>query len=42
MRLARTSLGLALAAALVALAAGCGRDQPTTPVACFEGSGAYE
>lgn len=41
MRLARTFLGLALLAALAALAAGCGGGETTTPDACFEGSGAY-
>lgn len=41
MRLARPLLGLALLAALAALAAGCGGGGKSTPVACFEGSGAY-
>src|SRR4051812_19286932 len=43
MRFACTSLALALAAALAALA-GCGGGghDETTPVACFEGAGAYE
>jgi hypothetical protein len=43
MRLARTSLVLACAVAvLAALLAGCGKGEATTPVACFEGPGAYE
>jgi hypothetical protein len=41
MRPLRTIPGLACMAALAALLAGCGKDEPTTPVACFEGSGAY-
>lgn len=41
MRLVRTPLGLVLLAALAALAAGCGKGEATTPVACFEGAGAY-
>jgi hypothetical protein len=42
MRLLGTSLALAcLTAALAALLAGCGKGEPTTPVACFEGPGAY-
>ena len=43
MRLARTSFGLAslVPVAALALLAGCGKGEPTTPVACFEGSGAY-
>jgi hypothetical protein len=44
MRPARTSFGLACllpVATLAALLAGCGKGEPTTPVACFEGSGAY-
>ena len=38
----RICLGFVLLAALATLVAGCGRDEPTTPVACFEGPGAYE
>ncbi|HYC82880.1 MAG TPA: hypothetical protein VEB65_13880 [Solirubrobacterales bacterium] len=43
MRLARTCFGPALLAALAVLA-GCGGggNDETTPVACFEGAGAYE
>jgi hypothetical protein len=43
MRLAHTTLALALAAVLAALA-GCGGggNDETTPAACFEGAGAYE
>jgi hypothetical protein len=46
MRFARTRLGPALvllaAAALAALATGCGKGEPTTPGACFSGQAAYE
>ena len=42
MRFARTTLGLALLAALVALAGCGGGTDESTPAACFEGAGAYE
>jgi hypothetical protein len=43
MRFTRPSLGLAIAAVLAALTAGCGGgNDETTPAACFEGAGAYE
>ena len=42
MRFARTSLGLALVAALAALAGCGGSSDESTPAACFEGAGAYE
>jgi hypothetical protein len=37
----RLSLGLVLLAALAGVVGGCGRGEPTTPAACFGGSGAY-
>ena len=42
MRPVRTSLAVACLGAALALLAGCGRGEPTTPDACFEGPGAYE
>jgi hypothetical protein len=42
MRLVRISLGLACLAGLAALLTACGKGEPTTPNACFEGAGAYE
>ncbi len=41
MRLARPLLVLACLAALPAVLAACGKGEPTTPIACFEGAGAY-
>jgi hypothetical protein len=42
MRLVRTSPGLACLVAALAVLAGCGKGEPTTPSACFERPGAYE
>jgi hypothetical protein len=41
MRAMRTTLAIVLSCLLVALAAGCGKQNDSTPVACLEGAGAY-
>jgi hypothetical protein len=41
MRAMRTSIAIAFACLLAALAAGCGNRDDSTPVACLEGSSAY-
>jgi hypothetical protein len=41
MRAMRARIAIALACLLAALAAGCGKQDNSTPVGCLEGSGAY-
>jgi hypothetical protein len=41
MRAMRTTLAIVLSCLLAALAAGCGKQDDSTPVACLEGAGVY-